>query len=104
MRLIAEYFQLNNEQTWFAYVSKGQEFFTLMQLEDTDESGKGYQEAVAKSTNDQEKAIKLIGPEPAYARDYNDSNGIFSTLSKPDRVFSQRKIYFLTDILGKTWF
>lgn len=101
MGLIAEYFQLNTEQTWFAYVSKGQEFFTLMQLDDTDKSGGDYQEAVAKSTRDEEKAIKLIGPEPAYARDYDDSKGVFSMLSKPDRVFSQRKIEVTADDAGK---
>ena len=72
-----------------------------MQLDDTDESGGDYQEAVAKSTRDEEKAIKLIGPEPAYARDYDDSKGVFSMLSKPDRVFSQRKIEVTADDAGK---
>ena len=67
----------------------GQEFFTILQI---DMNVGDYQQAVATSTQDENKAIKLVGPELAYSRDYDDSNGVFSDLSKPDRIFSQRKI------------
>ena len=72
----------------------------MMQL-DTTGSGEDYQEAVAKSTRDEQKAIKLIGPEPAYSRDYDDSNFVFSMLNKPGRVFTQRKIEVTADDVGK---
>ena len=41
-----------------------------MQLVESD----NYSEAVAKSTTDSEKGIKLVGLEPAYARDYNPTD------------------------------
>ena len=62
----------------------GNEFLALLEI---DIDAPDYNEAV-ETTRDGEKAIKLIGPEPAYARDFNDLDGLFSVLSKPDRVFT----------------